>query len=112
LVDEIVKYLNNQSVTKEFFIQVNIGKEIQKSGILPDNAPSLYEYCLKKNLPISGLMCIPPNIIDPSDYFSEMSHIRDRLNKNLKLSMGMSNDYSYALNNQSNIVRIGSLIFA
>lgn len=112
LVDEILKHLNNQSVTKEFFIQINIGKEIQKSGILPDNVPSFYEYCLKKNLPISGLMCIPPNVYDPSDYFKDMIHIRDKLNKKLKLSMGMSNDYSYALNNQSNILRIGSLIFA
>ena len=56
-------------------------------------------------------MCIPPNISDPSNYFKEMIKLRDSINKDLKLSMGMSNDYKIALNFQSDIIRIGSLIF-
>ena len=55
--------------------------------------------------------CIPPNITDPSDSFKEMVELRDEINQNLKLSMGMSNDYKIALNFQTNIIRIGSLIF-
>ena len=56
-------------------------------------------------------MCIPPNITDPSDFFKQMVDIRDNIDSNLNLSMGMSNDYKIALNFQANIIRIGSLIF-
>ena len=111
LVDEVIKYRNRESATKEFFIQVNIGKEPQKSGIMPHNLKELYEYCMKNALPISGLMCIPPNMENPSNFFEEMVFIRNSINKNLKLSMGMSNDYKFALQNQTNIIRIGSFIF-
>lgn len=111
LVDQIIKYWNSESITKEFLIQVNIGKESQKSGVMPDQINLLYDYCKIKGLPIHGLMCIPPNIENPSKYFSKMVDIRDSLNKNLKLSMGMSNDYNFAIQNGANIIRIGSLIF-
>jgi len=111
LVDEVIKCRNRESATKEFFLQVNIGKEPQKSGVMPHNLKELYEYCMKNELPISGLMCIPPNIENPSNFFEEMVFIRNSINKNLKLSMGMSNDYKFALQNQTNIVRIGSFIF-
>lgn len=113
LVDEISKNLVNQSElrTNEFFIQVNIGNEEQKSGVHKDNLRELYEYAISKQINIKGLMCIPPNIDDPTIYFNEMVKLRDNLNKGLKLSMGMSADYKYALNNQSNIIRIGSFIF-
>ena len=56
-------------------------------------------------------MCIPPNTSDPGVYFREMLDLRNNINKNLKLSMGMSNDYNIALNFQTDLVRIGSLIF-
>ena len=113
LVDEIYKIRldNNFLKTKEFFIQVNIGNEDQKSGITKANTFDLYRYALSKGLQITGLMCIPPNISDPSQYFQEMITIRDKLNPKLKLSMGMSADYKIALKYQSNIIRIGSLIF-
>ena len=56
-------------------------------------------------------MCIPPNVKNPSHFFSKMVKLRDSLSSNLKLSMGMSNDYEYALKSKSDIIRIGSLIF-
>ncbi len=71
----------------------------------------MYNYSISKNLVVKGLMCIPPNIVDPSDYFKEMVNLRDNINENLKLSMGMSNDYEIALKLQSDIIRVGSLIF-
>lgn len=111
LVDQIIKYWKAESATKEFFIQVNIGQEPQKSGILPDKVKFLYDYCIVKGLPIHGLMCIPPNVENPSEYFAKMRDIRDSLSKNLKLSMGMSNDYDFAIQNGANIIRIGSLVF-
>ena len=113
LVDEISKQKNKlpSAKTKNFFIQVNIGEEVQKSGVQKKDLKDLYDYSVSKNLEICGLMCIPPNIIDPSNYFKEMIKLRDSINKDLKLSMGMSNDYKIALNFQSDIIRIGSLIF-
>ena len=113
LVDEVGKILTRDIFrTKEFYIQVNIGNEVQKSGVKSKELKDLYSYSLNKGLNIVGLMCIPPNLEDPSEYFEQMLIIRDKINKNLKLSMGMSNDYEYALNLKSNMIRVGSLIFS
>ncbi len=113
LVDEISKQINNLSDlrTRDFYIQVNIGEEEQKSGISKNETQELYSYTIEKKVSVSGLMCIPPNTSDPSDYFKEMLDLRNKINKNLKLSMGMSGDYKIALNFKTDIVRIGSLIF-
>ena len=112
LVKEIVK-LQNKSKTKttNFYIQVNIGEEQQKSGVYPNNLESLYAFCIKNNLNIEGLMCIPPFDGNSEKYFDKLSLFRDKLNRNLKLSMGMSNDYEIALKCGSNLIRIGSKIF-
>ena len=113
LVDEISKQINNLSdlKTRDFYIQVNIGEEEQKFGISKKETQELYSYTIKKKVSVSGLMCIPPNTSDPSDYFKEMLDLRNKIDKNLKLSMGMSGDYKIALNFKTDIVRIGSLIF-
>ena len=112
LVNEIVKNQNNFKVkTKNFFIQVNIGREPQKSGVLPENLPKLYNFSLNKKLNIVGLMCIPPLDKDVRIYFEKMKFLRDSLDKKLKLSMGMSNDYEISLNYGSNLIRVGSRIF-
>ena len=113
LIDEIVKETNNQSsiLTSEFYIQINIGYEKQKSGVLPKDLPYIYEYSIKSNLNITGLMCIPPQVTNPEIYFEEMVSLREKINKNFKLSMGMSSDYKIALKNHSNLIRLGSKIF-
>ena len=113
LVDEISKFIvNNISIkTKSFYIQINIGAEVQKSGIEKSQCINFYEYALNKNLNIEGLMCIPPNTKFVNEYFLEMNEIRKKINPNLKLSMGMSNDYQIALNYNSNLIRVGSMIF-
>ena len=72
----------------------------------------IYTLIRLKKLHITGLMCIPPDIEDPSEYFELMKNIRNKIDKNLNLSMGMSNDYKIALNYNSNMIRIGSLIFS
>ena len=113
LIDEVSKFISKSlPKTKNFYIQVNIGKETQKSGVSIENLFHLYDLYLNKNLKIEGLMCIPPNLEDPMKYFELMNSLRDKINKNLKLSMGMSNDYKFALKLNSNIIRIGSLIFS
>ena len=97
--------------THEYFIQVNIGNEEQKSGVRIEDIDELYKYSLDKKLNIKGLMCLPPNVDDPSKFFYEMKKIRDSLNKSLLLSMGMSSDYHHALKYNSDIIRVGSAIF-
>ena len=113
LIDEIIKASSKIKIvkTKNYYIQINIGSENQKSGIEKNLTKDFYEYMLSNNLNISGLMCIPPNTDDPSEFFQEMDDIRSSINPNLKLSMGMSNDYKFALKKNSNLIRIGSMIF-
>ena len=113
LVDEIHKNIPkmNEIKTKEFYIQINIGEEIQKSGINSDELKKFYDYCLSKSLNIIGLMCIPPINKDPSSYFLKMSSLRNSINPELKLSMGMSSDYENAIKLGSNLIRVGSKIF-
>lgn len=114
IVDAISDILNNKSEirAKDFFIQVNIGKEKQKSGIFPEDVMDFYQYCKTKNMNIRGLMCIPPNDFKPEKYFAELKVIREKLDRNLLLSMGMSQDYDVALKFDSNIIRVGSKIFS
>ena len=112
LIDEILKYKDNfENRTKSFYIQVNIGSEKQKSGVEVENLPNLYNYCLKMNIQIDGLMCIPPNEENPSYFFQRMVLLRNSIDKSLKLSMGMSNDYNIALDKGSDLIRLGSYIF-
>ena len=94
----------------KIFLQVNIGDEIQKSGIKKNDLDNLVYYCKEIKLDLIGLMCIPPVNIDPEYYYKEML----QLNKDYgfkDLSMGMSSDYIKAAKNLSTYVRIGSSIF-
>jgi hypothetical protein len=97
--------------TLSYFIQVNLGEEKQKSGILKKDLPRFVNYCkndLKLN--IIGLMCLPPINEDSERYFKELRQLAT--NNNLKeLSMGMSNDFISAIKNGSTFIRIGSAIF-
>ena len=113
IVDQISKIIDKKEKIKthEYFIQVNIGNEEQKSGVRIEDIDELYKYSLDKKLNIKGLMCLPPNVDDPSKFFHEMKKIRDSLNKSLLLSMGMSGDYRHALKYNSDIIRVGSAIF-
>jgi PLP dependent protein len=94
----------------KIFIQVNIGNEDQKSGINKVELGKLVDYCKQINLSVEGLMCIPPNDLDTSSYFSEMSLLNKNFNLS-ELSMGMSSDYLKASENLATYLRIGSKIF-
>lgn len=101
----------NLKKTLHHFIQVNLGEESQKSGILKQDLSRFINYCkndLKLN--IIGLMCLPPINEDSQKYFKELRQLAYK--NNLKeLSMGMSNDYISAIQNGSTYVRVGSAIF-
>ncbi len=113
LVNEIAKYMTKEKLkTRKFFIQINIGRENQKSGVYPEDLKELYNLCMEKKISINGLMCIPPFGQQSEDYFNEMRSLRDNLNTNLDLSMGMSADYKVALECGSNLIRVGSRIFS
>ena len=95
----------------KIFIQVNIGNESQKSGILEENLFSFYKKCQNDfGLQIEGLMCIPPNDNKSEIYFSKMKKLSDQINLS-ELSMGMSNDYLKACEYKTTFFRIGSKIF-
>ena len=111
LADIFSNYEISNPIKLKYFIQVNVGNELQKSGIPVNEVDSFYNYCTKeKNLEILGLMVLPPNDNNTKKYFKILSN----LNKSLglkDLSMGMSSDYSDAINFDSTYVRIGSSIF-
>ena len=110
LANKISKVQNEINVNTKLFIQVNIGNEIQKSGISEDEVVSFYDYCKSLKLDVIGLMCIPPLNEETSKYFSKMNEINKKLKLN-ELSMGMSSDYLEAIENNATFIRIGSSIF-
>jgi len=99
---------NNKNI--KIFIQVNIGNEVQKSGIKKNKVKDFYQYCLNLKLNILGLMCIPPEGQRPDQFFKDLNIINESLGLK-KLSMGMSSDYILAIENSATHIRIGSNIF-
>ena len=111
LADSLAKHQLSLKKNLKYFIQVNIGNEMQKSGISVNELDPFYNYCKNEiNLNIIGLMVIPPNDNNPKKYFKSLNE----LNRSLalqELSMGMSADYMEAVNHGSTFVRVGSSIF-
>lgn len=111
LAREIAKEFNNNFKTKSFYIQINTGSEIQKSGIEPIQSDDFIKYCKEDlKLPIIGLMCIPPIKEEPSMHFALLKKIAER-NHLDELSMGMSSDFKEAIKFGATSVRVGSSIF-
>jgi len=111
IATEIAKNLHLKTKTKSFYIQVNTGNEPQKSGINPLEADTFIKHCINDlNLPIVGLMCIPPINEEPSMHFLLLQKIANRNNLS-ELSMGMSSDYEDAIKFGATSVRVGSLLF-
>ena len=111
LADVLSKSQNEVNKSLEYFIQINIGNENQKSGIPVNELESFYDYCIKeKNMKVIGLMIIPPNDNNTEKYFKSVSELNMSLG--LKdLSMGMSADYVEAIKYKATYLRIGSSIF-
>ena len=110
LADKISKYEKEFNVKTKLFIQVNIGNENQKSGIAKENVFDFYKYCKSIDLNIIGLMCIPPFEEDSQKFFKELKILSRELNLK-ELSMGMSSDYTNAIEHGATYLRIGSNIF-
>ena len=111
LADILSKSQKNLNKSLKYFIQVNIGNELQKSGISVSELDSFYTYCTQEiKLNIVGLMIIPPNDEQTTKYFKSTEEINNSLALN-ELSMGMSADYLEAIKYSATFVRIGSSIF-
>jgi pyridoxal phosphate enzyme (YggS family) len=112
---KLAEKISNEQVKRKknlkIFIQVNVGQEEQKNGVLIEHAENFYNECkVNLGLDIIGLMCLPPNKENPSKYFMEINNLSKNLN--LKdMSLGMSEDYLEAVKSESTYLRIGSKIF-
>jgi len=109
---QIFSKLEESSSKKlKYFVQVNIANEPQKNGISINLLKPFVKYCVNDlKLNIIGLMCIPPALGDPTNYFKILAELA-KLNHLNELSMGMSNDYEIAIKNGATFVRVGSKIF-
>ena len=111
LADILYKSQKNLNKSLKYFIQVNIGNELQKSGINVNELDSFYSYCTNEiKLDVIGLMVIPPNDGKTIKYFKSIEEINNSFAFN-ELSMGMSADYIDGIKHGSTFVRIGSAIF-
>ncbi|SFD85434.1 hypothetical protein SAMN04488523_10396 [Sulfitobacter brevis] len=94
----------------DLFVQVNTGEEAQKAGVLPSEADAFVADCRALDLPVKGLMCIPPVDVEPALHFALLAKIAAR-NGLEGLSMGMSSDFERAIALGATHVRVGSAIF-
>ena len=110
LADKIYESEKEFNKKIKLFIQVNVGDENQKSGILINDLKDFYNYCTKNLfLNIIGLMCIPPHNSDSEKYFKLLKKANDELNLK-ELSMGMSADYEKAILHGATYLRLGTAI--
>ena len=110
LAEKISSEQKKKNFKPKIFIQINLGKEDQKSGIKVSELDELLFYCESLKLNVIGLMCIPPISSDTKKYFRIMRELKEKYNQK-NLSMGMSSDYMDAVEYSSNFLRIGTSIF-
>lgn len=94
----------------QLFVQVNTGREPQKAGILPEALDGFLNDCRGMDLPVAGLMCIPPDDADPVPHFRALRGMAGANGLPL-LSMGMSGDFESAIAEGATHIRVGSAIF-
>ncbi|MDG2232096.1 YggS family pyridoxal phosphate-dependent enzyme [Rhodobacteraceae bacterium nBUS_22] len=94
----------------DLFVQINTGKEQQKAGIMPEDTDTFIDSCRDLDLPVRGVMCIPPVDETPALHFALLAKIAQR-NGLSGLSMGMSADFETAIGFGATHVRVGSAIF-
>ena len=110
LANKLATEIQLQGKSPEIFIQINTGEEEQKAGVIPSNADQFISDCLALDLPVKGLMVIPPIHEEPSLHFGLLRKIAHR-NGLTGLSMGMSSDFESAIAMGATHIRVGSAIF-
>jgi hypothetical protein len=110
LAGRLARLAQARGACPELFVQVNTGAEPQKAGVLPAEADAFVAACRAMDLPLAGLMCIPPETEDSAPHFAQLAMIAAR-NGLAGLSMGMSADFEAAIAAGATHVRVGSAIF-
>ncbi|HJS45324.1 MAG TPA: YggS family pyridoxal phosphate-dependent enzyme [Rhizomicrobium sp.] len=110
LADALAAERDRSGQCPRLFLQVNTGEEPQKAGAMPRDAAALIDHARKLDLPLDGLMCIPPADDDAAPHFAFLAKLaRDHGLANL--SMGMSGDFELAVRFGATHVRVGTAIF-
>ncbi|WP_264211658.1 YggS family pyridoxal phosphate-dependent enzyme [Leisingera thetidis] len=110
LANTLARIAQERGNCPELFVQVNTGEEEQKAGVMPAEADGFIAECRRLDLPVRGLMCIPPVNEEASLHFALLAKIAER-NGLQGLSMGMSSDFEKAIALGATHVRVGSAIF-
>ncbi|NIJ23496.1 YggS family pyridoxal phosphate-dependent enzyme [Sphingomonas japonica] len=110
LVTALAKAIDRSGRRPDCLIQVNIGDEAQKGGCPVADLPALLAQARAATLPIAGLMCIPPQGVEPAPYFALLAKL-SRDHDVAELSMGMSGDFETAVTIGATQVRIGTALF-
>lgn len=110
LATTLARLAQERGASPEVFVQVNTGAEPQKAGVLPNDADTLIAQARRLDLPVGGVMCIPPEGFDPVPHFAMLGAIAAR-NGLTGLSMGMSGDFEAAIAAGATHIRVGSAIF-
>ncbi|HXN55802.1 MAG TPA: YggS family pyridoxal phosphate-dependent enzyme [Myxococcales bacterium] len=119
LAQELSKRAVAQGIVQRVLVEVNVGREPQKAGVLPEAAGAFLRALAQlPGLSCEGLMCIPPAEGDPRSHFRALRTLRDQLLRErvhpgplAELSMGMSSDYEVAVEEGATLVRVGTAIF-
>jgi PLP dependent protein len=110
LVTALGKAMCEQDKSVPCFIQVNIGEEEQKGGCAIAELPALIDAAKAEQIPVIGLMCLPPANVEPAPYFALLAELAARHGLD-QLSMGMSDDFETAILLGATHVRIGTALF-
>jgi len=110
LAQKLAQLAQSRGRCPELFVQVNTGAEPQKAGVMPVAADAFIATCRALDLPLAGLMCIPPEGEDSAPHFAALAALAAR-NGLVGLSMGMSSDFAAAIAHGATHVRVGSAIF-
>jgi hypothetical protein len=110
LAERLARLAQERGGCPALYVQVNTGEEPQKAGILPAGLDAFVAACRGMDLPLAGLMCIPPEGEDPAPHFAALRTMAAR-NGLAGLSMGMSGDFETAVAHGATLVRVGSAIF-
>ena len=110
LVNTLARLRDEAGTCPSLFIQVNTGEEPQKAGVMPADLEALVDQARNANLPLIGLMCIPPADQAPAPHFAWLAQRAKELGLS-ELSMGMTQDFEAAAELGATYVRVGSALF-
>ena len=110
LLTALVRAMDQAGRRVPCFVQVNLGDEPQKGGCAPVDLPALLAEARAADIPLAGLMCVPPEGIEPAPFFAFLARLADDHGL-AGLSMGMSGDFETAVMLGATHVRIGSALF-